>query len=551
MALKSNDGAGLLASLRHDMSGNVLAISAAALIPLTAIVGSGVDMSRAYLTRTRLQQACDAGVLAGRKVMGSTGARSTAVDTALRDYVRFNLPQEIAGQFTNDASIDPEVGANDELNLTLSTTLDTTVMQLFGKENFALSVNCSARNDYSNIDIVLVLDTTGSMACSTARDSSDCSNWINGSGLYRNNGSQNDKTMQVGGKTVTYVNEEKDGSNVNISRMQVLRTALASFKTQMSVIEQQFATASADTRKRIRYAVVPFSQMVNAGLSIGSNGTTLYSRKPEWFNDTLCTAASSASCRTSNTTTHTTNWINNTWDGCVEERPTINTITPSNTYSMVGPSKNLPAAAYDLQIDDTPSGDTRWTMADKNLISGQYACPRAMRELQETSNDTFNNYFAFNQGFVANGGTYLDIGLIWAARLLSRSGLWSADNPATHNGWPVSRYVIFMTDGHMDTGNSGYGAYRPESTYKRITSNGNATTSNDNHTARWQMTCSAIKNMNTKIFVISFSAGSTLTNDMISCSSGSGYNFRAADSTSLQTAFRNIGNSIGALRLSQ
>ena len=544
MALKSNDGTGLLASLRHDASGNVLAISAAALIPLTAIVGSGVDMSRAYLTRTRLQQACDAGVLAGRKVMGSTGARSTAVDTALRDYVRFNLPQEIASQFTNDTSIVPEVGANDELNLTLSTTLDTTVMRLFGKENFALSVSCSARNDYSNIDIVLVLDTTGSMACKTNRSATSCSNDWAGK-------TDNKKTMEINKKDVSYTVEETDSSKANISRMQGLRNALASFKTQMSIIEEQFALASVDTRKRVRYAVVPFSQMVNAGNSIGTAGTTLYSRQPGWFNATLCTAASTSGCKSSNTTTHTSSWISGTWDGCVEERPTINTITSSNIYSMVGPYKNLPNTAYDLQIDSTPSGDTRWTMADNALISGQYACPRAMLELQPMTNDAFNTYFRFNQGFVANGGTYLDIGLLWAARLLSRTGLWKDDNPATHNGWPVSRYVIFMTDGYMDTGNAGYGAYRPENTYKRITSNGNATTSNSNHTARWQMICTAIKNMNTRIFAISFSDGSTLTQDMIDCSSGNGYNFRAADADDLEKAFRDIGNTIGSLRLSQ
>lgn len=525
----------------------MLAISAAALIPLTAVIGSGVDMSRAYLTRTRLQQACDAGVLAGRKVMGSTGQINTAVSTAVRDYVRFNLPTDVAPAFTDDSTINPTLGTNDELNLTLSTHLDTTVMQLFGKQDFALSVDCSARNDYSNIDIVLVLDTTGSMACKAARTSSQCSSYAN---------SNSNRTMKVGGKTVTYVAEEVEDS-VNISRMQVLRNALASFKAQMAIIETQFANASENTRKRVRYAVVPFSQMVNAGLSIGSNGTTLYSRQPGWFNSDLSYNSTCGSGRSSYsctvTATHNSNWINNTWDGCVEERATINTITPTNTYSMVGPSRNLPAQAHDLQIDEMPtSTETRWTMADKSYFgSAQYACPRAMLELQPMSNTDFNNYFAFSNGFVANGGTYLDIGLLWAARLLSRSGLWSADNPAIHNGWPVSRYVIFMTDGEMDTGNSGYGAYRPENTYRRITTNGSATTSNENHTARWLMICTAIKNMDAKIFAISFSGGSTLTSDMINCSSGDGYNFRAADEAALQRAFRDIGNTIGSLRLSQ
>ena len=60
-----------LARLRRDKSGNTLAIAAAAFIPLVGIIGSGVDMSRLYIVKTRLQHACDAGALAGRKAMGS------------------------------------------------------------------------------------------------------------------------------------------------------------------------------------------------------------------------------------------------------------------------------------------------------------------------------------------------------------------------------------------------------------------------------------------------------------------------------------------------
>ena len=57
--------------LGRDTSGNTLALMAAALLPLLGIIGGGVDMSRAYLAQSRLQQACDAGVLAARKRLGS------------------------------------------------------------------------------------------------------------------------------------------------------------------------------------------------------------------------------------------------------------------------------------------------------------------------------------------------------------------------------------------------------------------------------------------------------------------------------------------------
>ena len=57
--------------LLRDASGNVLAIIAIAIFPLIALVGGGVDMGRGYLTQSRLQQACDSGVLAARQRLGS------------------------------------------------------------------------------------------------------------------------------------------------------------------------------------------------------------------------------------------------------------------------------------------------------------------------------------------------------------------------------------------------------------------------------------------------------------------------------------------------
>ncbi len=57
----------------RDTSGNVAIIAAGALIPLMALIGGGVDTGRAYMAKTQLQAACDAGVLAGRRAMGESG----------------------------------------------------------------------------------------------------------------------------------------------------------------------------------------------------------------------------------------------------------------------------------------------------------------------------------------------------------------------------------------------------------------------------------------------------------------------------------------------
>ena len=57
--------------LIRDQRGNAMMLTAAAIVPVLGMVGSGVDIGRAYMAQLRLQQACDAGVLAGRRSMAA------------------------------------------------------------------------------------------------------------------------------------------------------------------------------------------------------------------------------------------------------------------------------------------------------------------------------------------------------------------------------------------------------------------------------------------------------------------------------------------------
>lgn len=547
MAKLPSQTKGFLARLLASQTGNTMVIVAAAMFPLAGMIGGGLDLSRAYLTKTRLQQACDAGVLAGRKKMPAGGTVTTEITNEVKKYVEFNFPQGYQG--TANYTVVPTLGTNDQINLSLSTTIPTAIMKLFGKRAIDIGVSCTARDDYSNIDIVLVLDNTGSMACKPERDGTNCSQWINGQIEDKKVKSGKSLTLPDG-RVVSYVQEETSNS-VNVSRMQALRDALTSLHATMSVIEAQFNTATEASRKRIRWAIVPFSQMVNAGRAIGPADTTLYSRHSDWFNTTGSYRKSSGTSAASATSvSHDSTWMGSTWDGCVEETQTSNLITTSSSYSI---PNNLPSGTNDLNFDTVPnSSQTRWTVADDSATGdAQYACPKFMREPDQMSASEFSSYFSFNNGFIANGGTFLDIGMLWGGRLLSRTGLWKDDNPKYFHSFPVARFVIFMTDGEMDTGQYGYAAYAQEKFWKRVASDGAVATSNDNHSKRLSMICTAIKNADARIYAISFGAGSSLNSDMQGCSSGAGYGYRAANADELNKAFRDIGDNIGSLRLSQ
>ncbi len=164
---------GLLSRLASDTGGNTIMLVAASLMPLLAMIGGGVDMGRSYLSQSRLQQACDAGVLAARKELGTDGlvidSIPDAVDAIGQDFFDVNFREGAYG--TGDRSFTMELG--EDYSITGSATVDvpTTIMRVFGYSNVPVRVSCTAQLNMSDTDIMMVLDTTGSMNWSNPGDS--------------------------------------------------------------------------------------------------------------------------------------------------------------------------------------------------------------------------------------------------------------------------------------------------------------------------------------------------------------------------------------------
>lgn len=204
--------------LLHDTTANTLAIAAAALIPLMAMVGGGIDASRYYMAAARMQAACDAGALAARRAM-ATNTFTTEHRTIGLNFFDQNFNDGIFG-VTNRVR-NYTSSNNGIVNGTASGKLPSTIMGAFGYTEFNLSVSCSAEVNISNTDIMFVLDVTGSMA--DCPDNSACNS---GAG----------------------------------SKIVALRSAVMSFYDTV-----QAATSPA---AQVRYGIVPYSQQVNVGFSI-------------------------------------------------------------------------------------------------------------------------------------------------------------------------------------------------------------------------------------------------------------------------------------------
>lgn len=156
---------GFLARLRRDERGNTLALVAAGVLPLIGVVGGGLDASRMYLAKSRLQQACDAAALAARKELAGSsitgGTIPSAIDNKARRYFDINFTPGMYG--TQNSDFELAAGSATRMDGSASVEVPTTLMKVFNFDKIDIAVTCSADLNLPNIDVVLVLDQSGSM----------------------------------------------------------------------------------------------------------------------------------------------------------------------------------------------------------------------------------------------------------------------------------------------------------------------------------------------------------------------------------------------------
>ena len=271
------------------------------------------------------------------------------------------------------------------------------------------------------------------------------------------------------------------------------------------------------------------------------------------------------------------------WNGCIEERQTFRGPDgdPSDDWSPI------PSTALDMNIDMAPTSDatTKWgpmltsAVWERYLVStngfgvksrsstrtlddvfvGQSDgvsmpnassnCPSASRKFQTWTPTDFRNYV---NGMSIGGNTYHDIGLLWGARIMSPTGIFAALNaPENVN---IERHMVFMTDGETNVVNDDYSSYGVHWYDRRQTPTSSApsnTQLNSLTNARTAALCTAIKNKNINLWVVSYGNVGSATNDRLRACATPGKFFEATSVSSLVSNFKAIAAEISALRLTQ
>jgi hypothetical protein len=195
------------------------------------------------------------------------------------------------------------------------------------------------------------------------------------------------------------------------------------------------------------------------------------------------------------------------------------------------------------------------TTENPNFERGDAWCPNEARLLRSyvsaADTDDFEDYIADLDP--VSLGTYHDIGMIWGARLLSPTGIFAADNALTPDGGSIQRHMIFMTDGNAQTVVDNIYAYGLPWWDRRVSTQVPTTTLLDTMVnVRMSAMCTAVRNMNISLWVISYGGGVNAANeDRLEACASPGQYFEADDGAELISRFQQIASEIADLRLTE
>jgi Flp pilus assembly protein TadG len=208
------------------------------------------------------------------------------------------------------------------------------------------------------------------------------------------------------------------------------------------------------------------------------------------------------------------------WRGCVESRPGV-----ANALTDKPPANN----AWFVPSEDVVAGGLHRGDSRSRQPVYDPPCPPALLPLTRTKRTVLD----YIDRLSANGTTRIDMGARWGWRVLSRrwQGLWGED-PRHPNAADVVQAVIIMTDGDNET-----------SVYDEV---------NDAQAdANLLAICQSLKEAGYLIYAVTFQAPVWADTLMAQCATSPAHFFRSPTAADLQTAFRQIGSELSALRIAE
>lgn len=377
----------------REFKGSISVLFAFLVPVLVGISGMSLDYAQVYLVKQRLGQAVDAASLAAV----ASSLDEYEINKRVQAFFDVNYPEDKMG-----VSYIPTVNiVDDEVIVSASARYETMFLGVIGIEEIAINVSTTVLREVQGIEVVLVMDNTGSMS-----------------------------------------------SHNNI---RVLRDAASNFVYIMYGIDiDEGASASSAaldsmvTRdsEYIKIGLVPYTGMVNVGpYGLGEDLSGNYYGSPFVNNPLNLSYVPSSS--------------GEEWMGCVlaEDYPT-DTMDYGGSWDMYRHCRD----ENDAAVCNFESSWSWWSgrVYDYSTVKydPNYYCPNSMVTPLSTSPTDLKNAIDTME---ARGNTYGNLGMVWGYRVLS------PDFPFTEGvewGSPYWRkVVVMMTDGNNvpRAQNSAYG----------------------------------------------------------------------------------------------
>ena len=518
---------------RSNQSGAMIPIVALAIMALIGAVGTAVDVGRGQLMQAKLQNALDAaGLAAGGSV------NTTDLEAEVIKYMNLNFATNLQGTIITD--LDPVLSEDGMVvDITATAQMPTTFMKVFGNNHINLSARTQITRSNKGMELVLVLDTTGSMAgdklAALKSASHDLVNILFGEG--------NDTADNLWIGVVPF----SQAVNVGSGKTAWIDTAHAaglswSPDTWAGCVEARYTgrdvtddPPSAEALLAYHWADSSSNDWIHPPYTNTDTDT-----------DTVRICNNNTNCRCTNYPCGCTTTTDTTTDG------PITTTTETEVCVTCTGSGSSRRCNRTTTIETTVSTTTTTYTIDGEHGPNKY-CPSVVTPLTNVRGDIEAGIDAL----VARGATHVPTGAVWGWRMLSPRwrGLWggSMDTnslPLDYRSDLMIKAAIIMTDGENTMYNTADGAYGYlNQNQLGTTDSATATTQLD---SKVTTICNAMKAQGIIVYTIVFDLNSSGVETMLrNCATEPDYFFNSPDAETLQQAFRAIGDSLANLRISQ
>jgi Flp pilus assembly protein TadG len=497
--------------LVRDTRGSVAVLFGLAVIPILLGVGVAVDYGRALIVRERMSSAADAAALA----IGSwTGLTQAELKTKAQQYFKANYPSSALGAV---GTLNVHFQGDDIL-VDVTGSVPTTFMRLANVDSLDIGVSAVITKRQRNIELTLVLDTTGSMAYS--------------------------------------------------GKMDALQSAAK------KMVQDLFQDQS--TSETLKVAVVPFSGAVNIGTD------KLDWLDLEKYPDMSLIAGEDFDFENGQSVmTLYDDLRNRKWAGCVRERDEPYALTDDPPTGVAATrwapyfAPDEPDSGYyaNNYIDDgncgssggwggwggsDPAACQRYTGKYENTYANsssrgpQFNCPpRAITPLTNIQEQVTSAIEALQP----SGSTVIPAGLLWGWRVLSPGAPFTEG--AAFNEEKLVKALVLLTDGQNDIGGGSNGHNKSFYNAFGYSAEGHlgSTSGYDAEETLNSMTmqvCQAIKAQGILVYTIGFQVNDSTTQNLLrSCATQPDMYYNSPSNSQLASVFKDIAQGLSNLRIAK